>query len=358
MDILATYFNNNNMETTNPMREPPDINLIGDHPGAAAAMIALRAEVSGSTDAATGDDADADADARAFLASDDTIYRYLFACRRKNQWKMANSAKMLRATLAWRRKLRPWAARCPKCPAIPGFHPMRMVGFDAAGRVLFYTCFAQAHRDHFTNSRDHLLFSFEQAAKTFRATAPYASRKWVYICDFAGYGWRDNKMGPTRELVHIMSAHYPERLAYFLCVNAPGIFRFFYKALKPFVDPRTYEKVRWCAGEKEVASKAAELFPPGLARWLTEEVALNRTRTLPPSQVRYWEAPANDGEHDARGEASYLARYVDEQHPCGHLPHQNYARGPIPAQAAAAPDNGVAPDAAATPAAAAAAAEK
>ena len=217
---------------------------------------------------------------------------------------------------------------------------MRQVGFDKAGRPIFYTCFRQAHRNHFTNSRDHLLYSFENAAKTFAPTMPYADRKWIYICDFAGYGWRDNKMGPTRELVGIMSQHYPERLAYFLCVNAPSIFRFFYKALKPFVDPRTYDKVRWCAGEKEIASRAAELFGPGMARWLTEEVALNRPSALPPAQARYWEAPAKDGEHDPRGEEAYVRGYVDVRHAGGHEPHQNYAVPPppveIPAAAAAA----------------------
>ena len=46
-------------------------------------------------------------------------------------------------------------------------------------------------------------------------------------------------------MLHIIQAHYPERLGLALIINVPYIVNAFFKLIMPFVDPVTREKVKF-----------------------------------------------------------------------------------------------------------------
>jgi hypothetical protein len=52
----------------------------------------------------------------------------------------------------------------------------------------------------------------------------------------------------ARSFLHIVQQHYVERLGRAIVVNLPVLLTFFYKAIAPFLDPVTRDKVRLVSG--------------------------------------------------------------------------------------------------------------
>lgn len=53
--------------------------------------------------------------------------------------------------------------------------------------------------------------------------------------------------------------HYPERLGVLILVDAPFVFRAFWKVISPFVDAKTLKKVVFVSGNVEEKRKALEV---------------------------------------------------------------------------------------------------
>lgn len=64
----------------------------------------------------------------------------------------------------------------------------------------------------------------------------------------------------TRDLVHCLQNHYPERVDKILVVDAPLIFRAFYQLIQPFMDSDTRAKVMFVTGDDQKLDKMKHLI--------------------------------------------------------------------------------------------------
>lgn len=221
--------------------------------------------------------------ARRRFADASTCIRYYRAYSRK----LGKAVEALAQTVVWREEVNP---RCPLCTADPSAHSLRLVGFDSRARPVMYTSLQQALRRHDAEaSALHMVQALEEATELMRVCnaaadaaaavaaaatttddagdaaaaagadaaeeckrgadttagsppAPCSRGQWVLIVDFVGYGLRDNNP-MAGILLKQMLAHYPERLARAILVDAPMLFSGLWSVIHRLLDERTAAKV-------------------------------------------------------------------------------------------------------------------
>ena len=242
---------------------------------------------------------------------------------------LETAAAMLRHHLIWRQETKPWQTICPACDDTPGYHALRQVGFDQAGRPIIYTCFVQcADGTGIQNGAEHLTFAIENAIHAMKAYYDkhhqQGDGKWVWMLDYAGFGLKNMGLASSKKPLALLQSHYPERLHKVVMLNAPWIFGGFFAMLKPFVDARTYAKAAFVRGSREEVEKGLlELGIVGdVVPWLLDEMSANRTSPQLETQRQFWRKPTEAGGHDPRGAPSWVQDYLENRknktiHPIG-----------------------------------------
>ncbi|XP_076470077.1 uncharacterized protein LOC143300353 [Babylonia areolata] len=246
-----------------------------------------------------------------FTTSEETLIRFL----KSRDWKVEEAARMLIDSIEYRRATRPQTLDCSWCHNRPGYHSMRQVGHDEAGRPVLYSSFAQAatHKNSSEDSVAHVSYLIENAKRTM---APGVST-WVFVIDCTGMtlGACNPKLGYS--VSNVLANHYPERLGLVVCVNHSPVFHGVWKAMKQFLHPNTAAKLRMARTKAKMSELFSQLFSPELTAWLMEEIALNKQKPLPRPQLEFWNPPPaspRDGggkAHDPRGCRSYVEKYVE-----------------------------------------------
>ena len=194
---------------------------------------------------------------------------------------------MLELTLDWRRDFRPdalsysaQAAEAERGKVYVLERPCR------AGRPVV---FMRPARDAFARGEDDterlrwVVYVLEQGSRLADADAPDGKMTW--LIDFVGYSRRNAApMGTSMRTLSILQNHYPERLGRAVNFAPPFLFEVFFRAISPFIDPVTREKLVFehppkAAPEKaekagkaaaedadEAAAAAAAAEPTGMAR--------------------------------------------------------------------------------------------
>ncbi|XXG70700.1 hypothetical protein AAC387_Pa07g0122 [Persea americana] len=67
----------------------------------------------------------------------------------------------------------------------------------------------------------------------------------VWLIDFQGFNMSNISVKVTRETAHVLQEHYPERLGLAILYNPPKFFESFWTVVKPFLEPKTYRKVKF-----------------------------------------------------------------------------------------------------------------
>jgi len=76
----------------------------------------------------------------------------------------------------------------------------------------------------------------------------------------------------SRAVLNILQSHYPERLHRAYLINTPFVFRAFWCAIKPFIDPKTKEKIVFLKGDKQIVERLHGEFDVGqLEEWVGGE---------------------------------------------------------------------------------------
>lgn len=116
-------------------------------------------------------------------------------------------------------------------------------------------------------------------------------------------------------VTNVLSNHYPERLGLVVCLNHSPVFHGVWKAIKQFLHPQTTAKVKLVRSKGKTAELFSKLFDAELSSWLQEEIALNKQKPLPKTQVEFWSPPSSSSEaHDPRGCPAYVSRYLETFH--------------------------------------------
>nr|GEW11454.1 random slug protein 5-like [Tanacetum cinerariifolium] len=142
--------------------------------------------------------------------TDACLKRYLEA----RNWNIEKAKKMLEETLEWRATYKPEEIRWNEV-AVEG----------ETGKM-----FRANFRDRF--------------GRTVLIMRPGLQMAW--LIDFTGWSLSTNVPVKTaRETISILQNHYPQRLAVAFIYNPPRLFQAFWKVVKYFLDPKTFQKVKF-----------------------------------------------------------------------------------------------------------------
>jgi len=164
--------------------------------------------------------------------------------------KFDQAAKGVRKYQTWRRSVKPALLTAADIPTEfatgKGYHH----GFDRVGRPIIWG-FASRHDKRQRDIEESvrlILFCLESAIRSGEAVG---EEQVTLVFDLAGFGSKSMDYEMVGRLFKVLANFYPERLGQVLLWRAPGIFGLFWKLISPYIDPVTFQKIKF--------AKAAEL---------------------------------------------------------------------------------------------------
>ncbi|KAI1363565.1 CRAL-TRIO domain-containing protein [Xylaria arbuscula] len=170
----------------------------------------------------------------------ESLLRYL----RATKWDQKEAEKRLLETLTWRRDYGVDDLTADHIGPENETGKQVIVGFDKQGRPCHYLNPGRQNTEVTPRQVQHMVFMLEHVIDLI----PAQQEKICLLIDFKTGAKRTNTapgIGQGREVLHILQAHYPERLGRALIVNVPWVVWGFFKLITPFIDPLTKEKLKF-----------------------------------------------------------------------------------------------------------------
>ncbi|KAI1175427.1 cral trio domain-containing protein [Nemania sp. FL0916] len=170
----------------------------------------------------------------------EALLRYL----RATKWDQQEAEKRLLETLTWRREYGVEDLTAEHIGPENETGKQVIVGFDKHGRPCHYLNPGRQNTEVTPRQVQHVVFMLERVIDLI----PAGQEKICLLIDFKSGTKRTNTapgIGQGREVLHILQAHYPERLGRALIVNVPWVVWGFFKLITPFIDPLTKEKLKF-----------------------------------------------------------------------------------------------------------------
>lgn len=191
------------------------------------------------------------ADKLPVLCSDASILRYLKA----RNWNTKKANKMLKETLKWRLEYKPekiiWEdiAQEAKTGKI-----YRANYTDKQGRTVLVMRPSSQNTESTTGQIRYLVYCMEHAILSSNSTDGYM----VWLIDFHGWNTSCLSMKVTRDTAHVLQNHYPERLGLAILYNPPKVFESFWVMVRPFLESKTFKKVKFVYSNNPDSQKIME----------------------------------------------------------------------------------------------------
>eukprot|EP00898_Chlorokybus_atmophyticus_P007943 jgi/Chlat1/814/Chrsp104S01313 len=191
------------------------------------------------------------------FVDDACLFRYL----RARNWNVPKAEKMLRDTLRWRAAYKPedieWADVAKEAETGKMY---RTSYTDLHGHPVVMMCPGRQNTSDHDGQIRFLVYTLEKAIEAIPSGTGLEKMTW--LIDYKGWSLRKSPpMKTSLETLSILQNHYPERLAKAVCFDPPTIFNMFYKAVRPFVDPKTKEKIVFVgAKDKNMAQVMGDIF--------------------------------------------------------------------------------------------------
>ncbi|KAL6504411.1 hypothetical protein OROGR_026334 [Orobanche gracilis] len=113
---------------------------------------------------------------------------------------------------------------------------------DRQGRTVLILRPGMQNTTSLDNQIKHLVYLIESAI----LNLPEGQEQMAWLTDFTGWSISNNvPIKSARDSVNILQNHYPERLAIAFLYKPPRLFEAFWKVVKYFLDPKTFEKVKF-----------------------------------------------------------------------------------------------------------------
>ncbi|KAJ8763133.1 hypothetical protein K2173_025518 [Erythroxylum novogranatense] len=186
------------------------------------------------------------------LCSDASISRYL----RARNWNTKKAVKMLKETLKWRLQFKPEKIRWDDVAMEAKTGKVYRANFvDKNGRTVLVMRPGYQNTNGIEGQMKHLVYCLENAIMTSN------EEQMIWLVDFQGWTMASISVKSTKETIRVLQNHYPERLALAILFNPPKIFESFWTMVKPFIEPKTYKKVKFAYSNNPESQKMMkELF--------------------------------------------------------------------------------------------------
>lgn len=166
------------------------------------------------------------------------IPRYL----RASKWKLEDAKKRIKGTLEWRRDYKPDLIPADEVKPEAETGKLLLNGFDRDGRPILYLRPGKENTKESPRQIRHLVFHIERAIDFM----PPGVESMVCLVDYRSATLKTSpSVANARHFLTIVQNHYVERLGRAIVVHLPWVLNFFFKAISPFLDPVTRDKMRF-----------------------------------------------------------------------------------------------------------------
>ncbi|EPS66064.1 hypothetical protein M569_08709, partial [Genlisea aurea] len=183
--------------------------------------------------------------------SDAAILRFL----RARNWSAKKAARMFKENLKWRIAYKPdkiqWEDVAKEAETGRVY---RANYFDKHGRAVLVL------RPGFQNSScaeeqiKYLVYCMESVI----SNPGHVQEQMVWLIDFENWNPSCISVKVTKETARVLQDHYPERLGVALLYNPPKLFESFWLLVKPFLEHKTYKKVKFVYSDQPQSKKIME----------------------------------------------------------------------------------------------------
>jgi hypothetical protein len=181
---------------------------------------------------------------------------------RARKGKPAAAEAMLRESLRWRASFGAdtLSERCAEIRTASVTGKVRVSPCrDRSGRpVLVLTPREENQRYKMEENMLNLVYHLERlgggrsGVTAFPSPEPSPDGRAVVVMDFRGYSmFNSPPMRASKAALSILQNHYPERLSKFILINSPTLFLVFFRAISPFIDPVTRNKIQFVSGSAD-----------------------------------------------------------------------------------------------------------
>lgn len=185
------------------------------------------------------------------LCSDASILRYLKA----RNWNTNKASKMLKETLKWRLDYKPEKIQWEDVAHEAKIGKLyRANYFDKRGRTVLIMRPGLQSKSSTDVQIKYLVYCMERAILDLK----HDQDQMVWLIDFQGWSMSSISVKVTRETAHLLQERYPESLALAILYDPPKVFESFWLLVKPFLEPKTYKKVKFVFGDNQQSRKFME----------------------------------------------------------------------------------------------------
>lgn len=176
------------------------------------------------------------------LFSNASILRYLKA----RNWHTNKAVKMLKGTLKWRLDYKPEKIRWEDIANEAETGKVYRADYlDKYGRTVLVMRPGFQNTSSSKGQMAYLVYCLENAIMNLGPD----QEQIVWLIDFQKWNMSSISMKVTRETAYVLQNHYPERLGLAIIYNPPKVFESFWAMVKPFVEVKTFKKVRFIYSE-------------------------------------------------------------------------------------------------------------
>ncbi|GMY19987.1 phosphatidylinositol transfer protein 3-like [Fagus crenata] len=187
------------------------------------------------------------------LCSDASILRFL----RARNWNTKKAAKMLKDTLKWRLEYKPEKIRWEDVAHEAETGKLYKANYlDKLGRTVLVMRPGCQNTNSAIGQIRYLVYCMENAITSLNSD----QEQMVWLIDFQGWNTVNVPMKLTRETAHILQDYYPERLGLAILYNPPKVFESFWTMIKPFIESKTFKKVKFVYSNPESLKIMEEFF--------------------------------------------------------------------------------------------------
>ncbi|XP_071914687.1 uncharacterized protein [Coffea arabica] len=171
--------------------------------------------------------------------SDACLRRYLEA----RNWNVNKAKKMLEESLKWRATYKPEEIRWHEVAHEGETGKVSRANFhDRLGRTVLIMRPGMQNSASPEGNIRHLVYLIENAV----LDLPEGQEQMSWLIDFNGWSLNTNiAISTARDIIYVLQNHYPERLGLIILYSPPRIFEAFWKVVRYFVDPKTFQKIHF-----------------------------------------------------------------------------------------------------------------